>query len=137
MYNGRFYGVVRDITERKIAEHKFRTLLETSPIGIIELNLQTMKLDYINPKLSEAINLTLEELNQKQVTIDNFDLSNNTTIEFKIYNGDGLMWLTGKKILQHNRPGELKSAIIWIHDISDKKKLGTKYEAVASSISLR
>jgi len=135
--NGRFYGVVRDISERKIAEHKFRSLLETSPIGIIELNLQTMRLDYVNPKLSEAINLTLEELNQKQVTVDNFELSNNTMIEFKIYNADELIWLTGKKILQHNRPGELKSAIIWIQDISNKKDLGTKYEAVASSISLR
>ncbi len=135
--NGRFYGVVRDISERKIAEHKFRSLLETSPIGIIELNLQTMLIDYINPKLREAIGLNLVELNQKRVNIDNFDLSNNTTIEFKIYNSDGLIWLTGKKILQHNRPGELKSAIIWIEDISNKKKVGPKYEEAASSISLR
>jgi len=42
-----------------------------------------------------------------------------------------------KKILQHNRPEELKSAIIWITDISDKEKLESNYVAAASSISLR
>ena len=135
--NGRFYGVVRDISDVKIAEHKFKSLLETSPIGIIELNLITMKIDYINPKLREAIGINLVELNRKQVFVNNFDLSNNTTIEFKIYKEDGLIWLTGKKILQHNKPNEIKSAIIWITDISDKEKLESNYVAAASSISLR
>ena len=135
--SGKFYGVVRDISDIKIAEHKFRTLLDTSPMGIIELNLQTMKIDYINPKLKEVIGLSLDELNQKQVSVDNLDLSNNTTIEFKIYNGDGLIWLTGKKILQHNRPEELKSAIIWINESSNKKTLESSYKAAVSSISLR
>ncbi len=135
--NGRFYGVVRDITSIKIAEHKFRSLLDTSPVGIIELNLITMKIDYINPKLREAIGLDLVELNRKHVYVDNFDLSNNTAIEFKIYNKGGLIWLTGKKILQHNKPDELKSAIIWITEISDNKKLESTYVAAASSIRLR
>ncbi len=136
MKNGRFYGVVRDISERKItdkllkdSEKKYKDLIESSPIGILEINLKTMDINYINPKFFKMVGYTLDELNEKDFILSNFDMNDDKVFEFTFYDkNQNLKWLTGAKVYQYDKRGYLESVRIWVKDITERKSLEQKIQ---------
>ncbi len=67
-------GIIRDITERKIAEHKikeseqkYRTLFEASADGILIADIATTKFEYANPAICKMLGYTAKELIDKSM----------------------------------------------------------------------
>ncbi len=128
--------ICRDITERKItdkllkdSEKKYRDLFESSPIGILEISLKTMVINYINPKFFKMVGFTLDELNEKDFILSNFDINDNRDFEFTFYDkNQNLKWLTGAKVYQYDKKGHLESVRIWIKDITEQKSLEQKIQ---------
>ena len=128
--------ICRDISERKItdkllkdSEKKYRDLFESSPIGILEISLQTMNINYINPKFFKMVGFSLEELNEKDFILSNFDMDDDKDFEFTFYDkNQNLKWLTGAKVYQYDKRGHLESVRIWVKDITEQKSLEQKIQ---------
>lgn len=133
-----FQAIVEDITDKKEAEkkikeseEKYRDLLETSSVGILEINFKNKSITYINPKLLEMAgydeNKSLDEhflekiihpddLNKVLKTADERDL------EFRIVtNDEKLKWLHAKKSSQYDENGELINFRLWLEDVTEQK----------------
>ncbi len=138
---GNIVGILvthEDVTERKLAEHrlkeseeKYRDLLETSSVGILEVDLTNKNLTYINPKLVNILGYEREQLNSERflakITHPEdfkkfFRISDEKELEFRIYDKDGkLKWLSGNKVNNYNENGELLSVRFWLEDVTEKK----------------
>jgi PAS domain S-box-containing protein len=131
-------AVIYDITTQKTAEEalrrseeKFRDLLETSSIGVLEIDVIRKKMTFINPKLLDIVGYEREELNEEIFTnkiIHQKDLSKllrtneESELEFRIFDKQGkLKWLTGKRIPHFDENGEIDSIRVWLDDITEKK----------------
>ncbi|MFX1311991.1 MAG: PAS domain S-box protein [Promethearchaeota archaeon] len=131
-------AVVHDITSQKQAEEalkrseeKYRELLETTSLGVIEIDVVNGKMKYINPKLLEIIGYKKEELSENIFQNDIIyqeDLPKllrtytESELEFRINDKQGKeKLLAGKKIPHLNQEGEITSIIIWLEDITEKK----------------
>ncbi|MFW9942357.1 MAG: PAS domain S-box protein, partial [Candidatus Thorarchaeota archaeon] len=130
--------VVYDITTQKIAEEsikkseeKYRDLLETSSVGVLEFDIINRKMTYINPKLLEIIGYKKEELTE-EIFLNNLihqkDLTKllrsneESELEFRIYDKQGkLKWLAGKRIPNFDENGEIVSIRVWLDEITEKK----------------
>jgi PAS domain S-box-containing protein len=131
-------SVFHDITIIKNAEEalkksreQYRDLLETSSIGILEINIDTNKIKYINPKLLEIIGYSREELND--LTIRNkiihpkdlpklMETNEEMELEFRIIDKNGkLKWVSGKRIPNFDEYDNLISSRLWLDDITEKK----------------
>ena len=133
-----FQAIVEDITDKKEAEkkikeseEKYRDLLETSSVGILEVNFKNKSVTYINPKLLEMAgydeNKSLDDhflekiihpddLNKVLKTTDERDL------EFRIVTNEGkLKWLHAKKSSQYDENGELINFRLWLEDVTEQK----------------
>ncbi|MFW9880642.1 MAG: PAS domain S-box protein, partial [Candidatus Thorarchaeota archaeon] len=127
-------AVIYDITTQKIAEEalkrseeKYRDLLETSSIGVLEFDLINEKLTYINPKLLDIIDYRKEDLTEEiflnkiiyQKDLTKLLKSNEESeIEFRIFDkASRLKWLAGKRIPNFDENGEIVSIRIWLDDI--------------------
>ena len=139
-YEGRpadFVAVI-DITGMKKAqqalkesEEKFHNILETSSVGVMELDVVKKKLLYINPKLLNIIGYKKEEITEdlfRSNLIHPKDLNKllmtneESELEFRIIDKQGkLKWLAGKRIPHFNENGEISSIRIWLDDITEKK----------------
>jgi len=139
--NGKIENIVftvEDITEKmlteqiiKKSEEKYRDLLETSTIGILEIELLNNSISYLNPRLLEfigyhEINIVNEKLLDEIIHPD--DLQRLLTseegkeIEFRIITNEGKMkWLQGKRLNQHDEKGKLISFRLWLEDVTEKK----------------
>ncbi|MFX0023234.1 MAG: PAS domain S-box protein, partial [Candidatus Hermodarchaeota archaeon] len=130
--------VIHDITRLKEAEKalkeseiKFKDILETSSVGVMEFDVINKKLLYINPKLIEIIGYKKEELNEEifwQKIIHRNDLAKliktneEAELEFRITDKQGrIKWLAGKRIPHYNQNGEIDSIRVWLDDITEKK----------------
>ncbi|MCK4480789.1 MAG: PAS domain S-box protein, partial [Candidatus Lokiarchaeota archaeon] len=131
-------AVIHDVTTQKEAEEtikkseeKFRDILETSSVGVIEIDVIKNQIKYINPKLVEIIGYRGDEL-----TEDHFfnklihpkdlrkllDSNEESELEFRIFDKSGkLKWLSGKKIPRFNENGQIISIRVWLEDITEKK----------------
>jgi len=131
-------AVIHDITTLKEVEEtvrrneeKFRDILETSSVGVMEFDVINKKLLYINPKLLNVIGFNNEELNEEAILnniIHPRDLAKllktneEKELEFQIKDKQGkLKWLAGKRIPHYNESGEIKSIRVWLDDITEKK----------------
>ena len=131
-------AVIYDITIQKIAEEalkkseeKYRDLLETSSIGVIELDVINKKMTYINPKLLDIIGYEREELTEeiflkkimhKKDLIKLLRTNEESELEFRIFDKQGrLKWLSGKRIPNFDENGEIVSIRAWLDDITEKK----------------
>lgn len=129
---------VEDITEKvlteqkiKDSEEKLRDLLETSTIGILEIELVNNSISYINPKLLEFIgyqdiNIVNKKLMDEIIHPDDLQRLLNSEegkeIEFRIITNEGKMkWLQGKRLNQHDEKGNLISFRLWLEDVTEKK----------------
>jgi len=126
-----FQAIVQDITDKKETEAKYRDLLETSTVGILEIDLINRNVSYINPKLLEIIEYeTIEAVNQdlfdKVIHPDDvkklFRSTEDRDLEFRIKTKDDkIKWLQGKRTNQHDEKGNLISFRMWLEDVSEKK----------------
>jgi len=131
-------AVIHDITSVKQAENalkeseqKFRDILETSSVGVMELDVMKKKLLYINPKLLNIMGFAKEELTEeivRQNIIHPNDLkkllmtNEEAELEFRITDKQGkLKWLAGKRIPHYNENGEITSIRVWLDDVTEKK----------------
>jgi PAS domain S-box-containing protein len=131
-------GVITNITERikaeerlKDSEEKYRNLLDTSTVGILEINIENMEVTFINPKLLEITGYyEAESLGNKfiQHIIHPDDLnkvlksSEDKDLEFRIVTKDEkLKWLHGRRWNQYNEIGEPIGFRLWLEDITEKK----------------
>ena len=130
--------IIRDITDRKKADQKviesevkYRDLLETSSVGVMELDVINKKMTYINPKLLDIIGYNKEELNEEiflKKIMHQKDLTKllrtneESDLEFRIFDKQGrLKWLSGKRVPHFNENGEIVSIRVWLDDITEKK----------------
>ncbi|MEJ2293489.1 MAG: PAS domain S-box protein, partial [Candidatus Lokiarchaeota archaeon] len=129
---------VDDVTERELAkqkikesEEKYKDLLETSSVGIIELNVKNERVSYLNPKLLELVGYEEKESIYEKLIEDIihpddvkklFRSSEDKELEFRIISKEGkLRWLKGKKSNQYNDKGEIVSFRLWLEDVTEKK----------------
>jgi PAS domain S-box-containing protein len=129
---------VDDVTERELSkqkikesEEKYRDLLETSSVGIIEINVENERVSYLNPKLLELVGYQekkaiykklIEEIIHPDDVKRLFRSSEDKELEFRIISKDEkLKWLKGKKSNQYNEAGEIKSFRLWLEDVTEKK----------------
>jgi len=130
---------VEDITEKvlteqkiKDSEEKLRDLLETSTIGVLEIELENNSISYLNPKLLEFIgyqdiNIVNKKLMDEIIHPDDLQRLLNAEegkeIEFRIITNEGKMkWLQGKRLNQYDdENGNLLSFRLWLEDVTEKK----------------
>ncbi|MFW9867632.1 MAG: PAS domain S-box protein, partial [Candidatus Thorarchaeota archaeon] len=131
-------AVIHDITTLKqteealkSSEKKYRDLLESSSIGVMELDVNSKDLIYINPKLLNIIGYTKNEFNEDLIRheiMNRDDLTkllksyDENELEFRITDKFGkLKWLSGKRVPNFDENGELASMRIWLDDITENK----------------
>lgn len=133
-------GFSTDITERKKAEkklkeseQKYRNLVETSSMGLLELDVKKGGVLYVNPRLLEIVGYTQDELiskgmfykaiysdDYKKITKSEEDKD----IELRIINKEGkIKWLSGRTLPHFNEQGELIYLRLWLQDITEAKEL--------------
>ncbi len=129
---------VEDITERELAEQriknseeKLRDLLETSTIGVLEIELEKNSISYLNPRLLEFIgyqdiSIVNEKLLNEIIHPDDLQKLLNSEegkeIEFRIVTKQGIIkWLQGKRLNQYDENNNLISFRLWLEDVTDKK----------------
>jgi len=134
-----------DITERKNAEEilriqhnklknseeKLRDLLETSTIGVFEIELENNSISYLNPKLLEFIGyqdvsivneILLNEIIHPDDLKKLLNSEEGKEIEFRIVTKLGkIKWLQGKRLNQYNEKHKLISFRLWLEDVTEKK----------------
>jgi PAS domain S-box-containing protein len=143
-------GISTNITDRIKAEQKlsksekkYRSLIETSPIGLMEIDLTKGGIIYINPQLLEMVGYTKEEFKkQYHFLFANYpeDLTNikkklsERNLEFRIINKKGeIKWLAGKTIPYFSEEGNLNTLRIWLQDITERKEI----EELKSNLLIR
>ena len=129
---------VADITEKvqaeqkiKESERKYRALLETSSVGILEVDVLNQTISYVNPKLIEIMGyqeteFLYDNLANKIIHPDDFlkiiRSSEGMDLEIRIITKKGkLKWLHGKRSDQHDDKGNLVLFRLWVEDITEKK----------------
>ncbi|MFX1402442.1 MAG: PAS domain S-box protein [Promethearchaeota archaeon] len=126
-----FQAIAQDITDKKQTEEKYRDLLETSTVGILEIDLITRNLSYVNPKLLEItgyedIETVNRDLLDKIIHPNDleklFKSTEEKDLEFRIYAKDKkIKWLQGKRTNQFDDKGNLISFRMWLEDVTEKK----------------
>jgi len=139
--NGKIENIiftVEDITEKvlteqkiKDSEEKLRDLLETSTVGVLEIELENNSISYLNPKMLELfgyqdINIVNKKLMDEIIHPDDLlrllNSEEGKEIEFRIITNEGkLKDLQGKRLNQHDEKGNLISFRLWLEDITEKK----------------
>lgn len=129
---------VEDITERELSElkikesqEKYRDLLETSTVGILELDLENNNVSYINPKLLDImgyneIKKVNEKLMEEIIHPDDlqkvFHSEEDRDLEFRIVTKEGkIKWLHGRRLNQYDDKGEIIRFRLWLEDTTEKK----------------
>jgi PAS domain S-box-containing protein len=132
--------ILFDITERKKAqsqlkesEEKYRGLVETSSMGLVEIDYSTRELAYINPKILEILGYTYEEAIednafQKFLHPEDYEKmdfsSTERRLEFRVVSKDGkIKWLSGDRLQFYDENGNLDTVRLWLQDITEKKEL--------------
>jgi len=142
--------MIQDITERKEAEQllreseeKYRILLETAVMGLVEFDVKEYKVSYINPKLLEILGYNKEDLLVEKTflkIVHPEDLKNlirsseDNYVEFRIFTKDGKMkWLSGTINNQYDQENNIVRARLWLQDITESKEI----EEIKSSLLTR
>jgi PAS domain S-box-containing protein len=121
-------------TEEKLKEshEKYRDLLDTSSMGVLDVNLVNREIEYFNPKLLELLGYSKEELHDSNLFYKIvhpediqklFKSRDDGNIEFRIDTKDGKRkWIACNRLFQYNKKGELIKLRLWMQDISERKK---------------
>ncbi|MBY9005232.1 MAG: PAS domain S-box protein [Candidatus Lokiarchaeota archaeon] len=140
-------GVWKTIQKKKseealrLSEKRYRSLLNSSSMGIIEINLLTDDITFINPSLLKMLGYEKEHISKKFIfkkiyseDIGNlFKDSEEKELEFRVYDNKGkLKWLAGKRTNQFNQNGDLVSFRLWLDDVTEKKM----YEKLITELNI-
>jgi len=145
-----FFSIARDITERKKAEEelreseeKYKTITETSPVGIWEIN-QDRKTLYVNPAAISLLELdSTEDLTGKKIdsffTPESLDVMKaehskreqglQSSYELELVGSRGgrrNVVVSGAPL--HSGEGKLTSLIGWFTDITERKLMENKLQ---------
>ncbi|MFX1277559.1 MAG: ATP-binding protein, partial [Promethearchaeota archaeon] len=138
--NSQITAVIKDITdikrsEQKLieSEEKYRNLVETSSMCLLEIDVKNGGIVYINPRLLEIIGYTQEEiinrgLFYKAIFSEDYNKlirsNDEKKLQFRIRNKDGqIKWLSGRILHHTNEKGELLFLRVWLQDITELKEL--------------
>jgi len=129
-----------DITEKKEveqglkeSEEKYRNLIETSSMCLMEIDVSKGGVVYINPRFVELTGYTQEELLSKEIfhkaiypddykKITKSDEDKN--IELRIINKEGkTIWLSGRTLHHYGDQGNLITLRLWLQDITEIKEI--------------
>jgi PAS domain S-box-containing protein len=130
---------MRDITKSRKAkqqlkesELKYRQLLETSSVGVIEIDIKGEKINYINPRFQKIVGYQKEDLSfdtmmKKIIHPKDFERirekARNASVEFRIITNKGkIKWVNGKKIDETDKYGNIKGFRLWLEDITERKQ---------------
>lgn len=143
--NERISMVIRDLTEQRIAEEalkeselRFRTLAESSPVGIFTTDGHGL-INYVNPRWCEISKLSFDEalgngwlkathyedqdhlaLSWRQTLLSGDSIS----AEYRFVHPDGsVAWVIEHAIPQRDESGQISGYIGTITDITDRKKM--------------
>jgi len=133
-------GVSTDVTaqvkaEQKLieSEAKYRTLVKTAEMGLVEFDVIGNKVSYINPKLLRILGYVKDELYSEKIFMDIVhpeDIENlirgseDKHVEFRIYTKDHkLRWLSGIRSNQYDKEGKILSARLWLEDTTERDEL--------------
>ena len=121
--------------ERKLikSEENFRVMLETSSIGLLEVDVKFNQISYANPMFLEMIGYPLNKLKTEEFLINSvihpkdlqriFKNSEEKKLEFRIYDSTGrIKWLLGKRVNHYNEKGELTKFRLWVDAITKKRE---------------
>jgi PAS domain S-box-containing protein len=117
----------------KASEEKYRNLVETSSMGLLEIDFSTKMIAYVNPKLLEIMGYKYEELIQEKAfqnliyheDLNKMDFTNiDQKLEFRVVTKDGkIKWLSGDRIHFYDEDGNLIYIRLWLQDITEKKEI--------------
>lgn len=130
---------MRDITrsrkakqQLKESELRYRQLLDTSSVGVIEIDLAAEKINYINPRFQKIVGYQKEDLSfdtmMKQIIHPNdFERirqkARKASVEFRIITKkDNVKWVNGKRIDEIDKYGNIKGFRLWLEDITERKQ---------------
>jgi len=127
-----FKGIIDRIEQKlKKSEEKYHTLLETSVMGLFEIDINSKAITYINPKLLEIIGYNKDEIGKKNFLYDIVDSegldkiigeSNKKDVEYRIKTKKGaIKWLAGRKIYDYDEKGNPSKIRLWVYDITEQK----------------
>lgn len=115
------------------SEKKYRSLLESSKLGIMELNVANEKLSYINEVFLDIVGYNREEFdsrNLKKEIIHPEDLKilnpleEYQNLEFRInHKNGGIKWVSGTRVNQYDKDGKIETIKLWIEDITQRKQM--------------
>ncbi|MBD3194779.1 MAG: PAS domain S-box protein [Candidatus Lokiarchaeota archaeon] len=112
------------------SEEKYRNLLDTSSVGIIEIELEEKTPSYVNSELLDILGFKREEISERTMEkiIHPEDISKffknrqEKELEFRVITKDGqVRWVSGKRINQYDEEGKIISLRLWLEDVTDKK----------------
>ena len=113
------------------SENRYRSLIETSSIGVMEIDVINNKISFINSTLLKILGYKEEELIGIQIRdkiIHSQDLvkllasHEEREIEFRIFDKLGnLKWLSGRRIPQFDKSGNFLNVRFWLDEITEKK----------------
>ncbi len=120
-------------TNLKESEKRYKDLIETSSMGLLEIDLINKNIEYINPKLLKIFGYKRTELNNASIlykTIFPEDIKEileshvEKKIEFRVITKNGkIKWLSGNRLHHYNENGEITALRLWLMDITEKKEL--------------
>jgi PAS domain S-box-containing protein len=115
----------------KQSEENYKNLLETSSVGVIEVDQESQKITYMNPKIQQITGLDGQVMNKMDDFIklihpeDLHKYQNNpdaSTFEFRIIDKKKeIKWISGTKINNYSEEGKLESFRMWIQDVTEQK----------------
>ena len=137
--DGRFQGIVRDITARKKAEDRLRQLskaVEHSPASIVITDIHG-SIEYINPKFTAVTGYTLDEVRGKTppYTFESSVMQPEILAEHSQAIHSGKEW--HGEILNHRKDGTAYWEAVSISPITDSNGVITHFVAVNEDISAR
>ena len=125
------------------SEEKYRSLVETAEMGLVELNFIENRVSYINPRLLKILGYTKDEFFEEKIFIeivhpeDLEDLirsGEDRHIEFRIYTKDqNLRWLSGIRSNQYDKEGKIINVRLWLEDTTERKEI----EEIKSDLLIR
>ena len=116
----------------KESQEKYLALIETSTLGILEINLVKNKIEYVNPALSDILECSLNDIKTKNLfykMVHPEDISllmssrEKSDVEFRILLRDGTTkWVAATRLYTYGINQQPINLRLWIIDISERKK---------------